>query len=114
MVGLRVDTDWQGEKVILRPDGRLDTTTVPILEKEIGQQIDGKHYKIMLDFKKVEYLSSAAMRLLLSTTKKLKSLGGKLVLAEVHDDVMEIIKMAGFDPLLSIHGKEKEALEALG
>ncbi|MBM3201076.1 MAG: STAS domain-containing protein [Chlamydiae bacterium] len=114
MVGLRVDTDWQQDKVILRPEGRLDTATVGILEKEITKHIDEQHYKIMLDFKKVDYLSSAAMRLLLGTTKKLKSLGGKLTLAEVHEEVMEIIKMAGFDSLLSIHDKEKEALDALG
>ncbi len=114
MVGLNVATDEQGGKVILRLDGRLDAATVPKLEEMLNQHVADKHHKIMLDFRKVDYLSSAAMRLLLHTTKKLKNIGGKLTMAEVHEDVMEIIKMAGFDAILSIHEKEKEALEALG
>jgi anti-sigma B factor antagonist/stage II sporulation protein AA (anti-sigma F factor antagonist) len=114
MVGLNITTDEQGGKVILRLDGRLDASTVVKLEEVLNGHIGNNHYKILLDFQKVDYLSSAAMRLLLSTTKKLKNSGGKLALAHLHDDVMEIIKMAGFDAILSIHEKEKEGLEALG
>jgi anti-sigma B factor antagonist/stage II sporulation protein AA (anti-sigma F factor antagonist) len=55
-----------------------------------------------MDFTNVEYLSSAGMRLLLSGTKKTKSLGGKFVICSLTDDVMEIIKMAGFNHILHI------------
>jgi anti-sigma B factor antagonist/stage II sporulation protein AA (anti-sigma F factor antagonist) len=113
MVGLNISTDEQNSKVVLRLDGRLDAATVVKLEEALNQHIENKHYKILLDFQKVDYLSSAAMRLLLSITKKLKNVGGKLALTHLHDDVMEIIKMAGFDAILSIHEKEKEALESL-
>lgn len=114
MVGLNISTDEQNGKVVLRLDGRLDAATVTKLEEVLNQHIGNKHYKILLDFRKVDYLSSAAMRLLLATTKKLKNAGGKLALAEMHDDVKEIVTMAGFDAILSIHEKEKEALDALG
>ena len=68
--------------------------------------------KVLVDFSKVDYLSSAGMRLLLSTTKKMKKNEGKLIFFSISDEVMEIIRMAGFERILSIYGSEQEALNA--
>ena len=71
------------------------------------------HVQLLLDFTDVDYLSSAGMRLLLSATKKLKAREGVLLLSGVGEEVMEIIKMAGFEKILAIFSSEKEALERL-
>jgi anti-anti-sigma factor len=99
------------DRVVFRFEGRLDATTAPQLETKIQKVIDDKHHKVAIDFSQIDYLSSAGMRLLLSLTKKLSSLEGSLVIFSLHDDVMEIIRMAGFEKVLHIFPSEVEALK---
>ena len=95
--------------VILRCEGRLVATTSPQLEDAINLLLDQERVKILLDFSRIDYLSSAGMRLLLSMTKRLKSKKGKLALFAIHEEVREIINMAGFEKVLAIHSTEEEA-----
>lgn len=108
---MNVSEAEQGGFIILRIEGRVDATTSPQLDKIVNSMIDTGHHKIVLNFSEVDYLSSAGMRLLLSASKKLKSLGGKLVLCSPTDDVMEVIKMAGFNHILHIVSTEEKALK---
>jgi anti-anti-sigma factor len=110
-VGLRIELEEIEHRVILRIDGRLDAASAPILERKINSLIDEDHYHLILDFTRIDYLSSAGMRVLLSATKKLKSKKGALILFSLSDDVSEVIKMAGFDKILHICSSEKEALQ---
>ncbi len=96
--------------LVLRVDGRLDATSSPLVEKRVSSFIESGHKQLVLNFEHVEFLSSAGLRTLLSLTKKLKSLHGKMVIAAVNDEVMEVIRMAGFDHILEISAKESEAL----
>lgn len=110
-VGLHIELEEIEHRVILRIDGRLDAASAPILERKINSLIEEHHHHLILDFSRIDYLSSAGMRVLLSTTKKLKSKKGDLVLFSVADEVEEVIKMAGFDKILHICSSEKEALQ---
>lgn len=112
-MGLNIEVEDSKEKKIIHIDGRLDAASTPILEKKLTQLISDGHKFILMNFSKVDYLSSAGMRLLLSATKKLKAIGGKITFCNMSDDVMEIIKMAGFEKILNIYNNENEALEAL-
>jgi anti-sigma B factor antagonist/stage II sporulation protein AA (anti-sigma F factor antagonist) len=107
---MNVSEEKHGDFIVLRIEGRVDATTTPQLDKKVNSLIDAAHHKIVLNFANVEYHSSAGMRLLLSATKKLKSLGGKLVLCTPSEDVMEVIKMAGFNHILHIVSSEEKAL----
>ena len=79
-------------------DGRLDTTTAPELDKFISE-----NYKetdsVFIDCKKLAYVSSAGLRVLLSTHKKSK---GNMKLANVCELVMEVFEMTGFVDILVI------------
>lgn len=110
-VGLQIELEEIEHRVILRVDGRLDVATAPILEKKINNLIDEDHFHLILDFSRIDYLSSAGMRVLLSASKKLKSKKGGLILFSLSEDVSEVIKMAGFDKILHICSSEKEALQ---
>lgn len=110
-VGLRIELEEIEHRVILRLDGRLDAASSPILERKIANLIEEDHYHLLLDFSRVDYLSSAGMRVLLSATKKLSSKKGGLILFSLTEDVSEVIKMAGFDKILRIFSSEKEALQ---
>ena len=63
------------------------------------------------DFSEIEYLSSAGLRVMISFTKILKTSGGYLVIFSVIDNVMEIIKIAGFEAVLNLLSNETEALQ---
>jgi anti-sigma B factor antagonist/stage II sporulation protein AA (anti-sigma F factor antagonist) len=109
--GLSIAIEQHGDKQVLILDGRVDTTTTPSLEKELNHLLEAKHKKVILDFGKVDYLSSAGLRLLLSSTKKFQSHGGQLSLCDIGEEVMEIMKMAGFERVLLIYPNLHEALK---
>ncbi len=110
--GLTFETEEQDGKLIFRLNGRLDATTSANLEAKLNEQIEAGHKHILLDFGSIDYLSSAGMRLLLSATKRLNGTEGKLALCSIGDDVMEIIKVAGFERILSIFATEQEAISS--
>lgn len=101
----------RGDVTKLRIRGRLDAITSPLAEKKIFECIAGGAYHLLIDFTEMEYLSSAGMRMLLSTTKKLKTLSGKLVIISANANVMDVLKMSGFDHILDICQDEDEGLK---
>jgi anti-anti-sigma factor len=105
---MEANIEEKGDIVIIRVTGRLDAASSPQLEKKIHSIIDTGHFKLILNLADVEYLSSAGMRLMLSLSKKLKNLEGKVVACHINDEVMEVIKMAGFNQVLEIYPTEEE------
>ncbi len=81
-------------------DGRLDTVTAPELEKELDKAL-GNAQPITLDLEKLEYISSAGLRVLLKAHKELKKEEG-LRLINVGSAVMEILEITGFTDFLDI------------
>ena len=80
--------------------GRLDTTTAPELDKTINNDIaDVKN--LVLDFKGLEYISSAGLRVLLGAQKKMQKIGS-MKLINVCEEVMEVFEMTGFADILTI------------
>lgn len=89
-----------GEQLIVSVEGRLDTTTAPQLEKFIGENSDGVK-ELVIDLEKLEYISSAGLRVLLSAHKKMSKVGTMKV-TNVRDEVMEVFDMTGFSDILDI------------
>ena len=107
---IELNEEKKGDVLVVHVKGRLDAISSPTAEKKVFDSINAGQTKLLLDFSGVSYLSSAGMRMLLSTTKKLKSLSGKLVVASITTNVMDVLKMSGFDHVLEIAGTEDEAL----
>jgi anti-anti-sigma factor len=108
---LRIELEQIEHRIIARIDGRIDAASAPILERKIESLIAEDHDVLILDFTRVDYLSSAGMRVLLSAARKLKAKKGNLILFGLTDDVAEIIKMAGFDKILQIVSTEAQAVQ---
>ena len=88
------------EQTIIEIAGRLDTNTAPMLEKAINEDVaDAKN--IVLDFKDIEYISSAGLRVLLGAQKKMQQIGS-MKLINVGEAVMEVLEMTGFADILVI------------
>jgi anti-anti-sigma factor len=105
-----ISNEKKGEVLILTFKGRLDAISSPVAEKKVFEFINTGDTKLLLDFSGVAYLSSAGMRMLLSTTKKLRGLSGKLVLCSITSNVMDVLKMSGFDHVLELAKTQEEAL----
>ena len=82
-------------------EGRLDTFTAPDLEKELGESLEGIK-DVVLDLKGLEYISSAGLRVLLSTQKKMNETEGTMVVRNINDIVKEVFEVTGFDDILTI------------
>lgn len=89
---------------VFKLSGRLDSNTSPTFEEKIVQAIDTGVLFIIVDFKELEYLSSAGLRVLLKATKRLKPVSGKMVLCSMADYVREVFEISGFDTFLPIMG----------
>ena len=88
------------ETAVIAVTGRLDTTTAPLLEKAINNDIgEAKH--LTLDLKGVQYISSAGLRVLLGAQKKMQKIGSMKV-TNVCEAVMEVFEMTGFADILVI------------
>ena len=97
---MTIEIKRNAEETIIELVGRLDTTTAPALDKAISSDIEGTK-KLVIDFKSLEYISSAGLRVLLSVQKKMQKLGS-LKLTNVCEDVMEVFEMTGFSEILTI------------
>ena len=88
------------EEVVLEVTGRLDTMTAPALEKTINENLDGIK-SLILDLQRLEYVSSAGLRVLLGTQKKMQEVG-EMKLKNVCQDVLEVFDITGFIDILTI------------
>lgn len=89
-----------GTELNLALEGRLDTTTAPELEAELKTALDGVT-ELTMDLEKLEYISSAGLRVLLSTQKIMNKQGGMKV-AKVNETVMDVFEVTGFSDILTI------------
>lgn len=97
---MNINKVLEGSKLEIEITGRLDTITAPELDAEIKQSMDDIDC-LVLNFKGVEYISSAGLRVLLATQKSM-SKKGKMIVKEVNDTVMEIFNITGFVDILTI------------
>jgi anti-sigma B factor antagonist len=81
-------------------EGRLDTMTAPELEAELKQSMDGAQ-ALVFDFAKLDYISSAGLRVLLAAHKQMSRKGGMTV-KNVNEIVQEVFEVTGFSDILNI------------
>lgn len=84
----------------LKLEGRLDTTTAPQLESELSENLNGVT-ELTIDFAELSYISSAGLRVLLATQKRMNK-QGSMKLINVNEIVMEVFEITGFVDILTI------------
>ena len=97
---MKLEFNKNGENLIVTLEGRLDTTTAPELEKTINGEGEALT-NLVLDFKGIDYISSAGLRVLLTAQKKM-NVQGSMELVNVSEAVMDIFEMTGFADILVI------------
>ena len=97
---MTIDKILNETALTLAPEGRLDTTTAPDLEAVVRASLDGIT-DLTFDFAKLEYISSAGLRVLL-TSQKLMNNKGSMKVIHVSEIIMEIFEVTGFSDILTI------------
>ena len=97
---MTINKNLNGTELTIAPEGRLDTTTAPELEQALKDGMDGAN-TLTLDFGKLDYISSAGLRVLLSAHKAMSKKGGMKVI-HVNDMVSEVFDVTGFADILTI------------
>ena len=96
---MKIDKKKNNNELIISLDGRLDTNTSLDLEKELSSLDDVE--RLVFDFKKLEYISSAGLRIILSC-QKIMSNQGEMIIKNINDSVKEVFEITGFNDILTI------------
>ena len=97
---MKIEKSVKDGRVCYALEGRLDTTTAPELEEALKQGLEGAT-GLTMDFSKLDYISSAGLRVLLSAHKAMSDEGGMKV-TNVNDMVREVFEVSGFSDILDI------------
>ena len=98
---MNLNTTRTEDIITIEIEGRVDTNTSPVLQNEILLSFQ-KVSKVVLDFEKTVYISSAGLRALLIGEKTAQSKQGTMVLKHVPEVVMNVLEMSGFAKILKI------------
>lgn len=97
---MTINKTVNGDQLTIALEGRLDTTTAPQLDDELKTAMNGIT-KLEFDFSKLEYISSAGLRVLLSAQKTMNK-QGSMVIKNVNEEIGEIFEVTGFVDILTI------------
>lgn len=91
----------EGNALTAALEGRLDTTAAPGLQDALKAQLEGTE-ALTLDLEKLDYISSAGLRVLIFAQKEMKKKQGSMKLVHVNEIIMEIFEVTGFSDILTI------------
>ena len=97
---MTITSNMNGTTLEVALEGRLDTMTAPELETELNRSLGGAE-SLVLDFSRLEYISSAGLRVLLTAHKTMSNKGGMTV-KNVNEIVQEVLEVTGFADILTI------------
>lgn len=97
---MKILKEQNAKTMILTLEGRLDATTSPELEAVLEKEIRNTT-ELILDFEHLEYISSAGLRVLLTTQKKMNT-RGTMIIRKVCENVREVFEITGFTDILTI------------
>ena len=97
---MTISKNLEGEKLTILLEGRLDTTTSPALEAELKDALTGIT-ELVFDFEKLEYISSAGLRILLAN-QKIMNKQGSMVIKNVNEVIAEVFEVTDFADILTV------------
>ncbi len=98
---MTIQTNYDGTTATLEIEGRVDTMTSPQLQQAVLQAFQSAK-KVVLDFERVTYISSAGLRVLLIGQKTAQSKQMSMVLKNVGQTVKNVLDMVGFTSVMTI------------
>jgi stage II sporulation protein AA (anti-sigma F factor antagonist) len=102
-----------GDVSVLRPSGRLDSITAASIEKEIAA-VSTQSARVVLDLSELDYLSSAGVRMIVISAKRLKQRSGTFVLCNPQPMVRQVLELSGLFGVLTVASSLAQAMSTAG
>jgi anti-anti-sigma factor len=99
-----------GDLVTIGLKGRLDGTSAKGVEERMLQLIDAGARRLIIDLSELDYISSVGLRVFMMAAKRLKLVGGRMVVCALQPTVQEVFEIAGFNTIFGIFGDRQQAL----
>ncbi len=110
---MEINVDEKQDVLVVSVEGRLDAMTASELENSISGYIESSKKTIILDFHSLEYISSAGLRVVLLSAKKLKANKLELLISGLKDSVKDVFELSGFYSMFKIFETSEAALEQM-
>lgn len=108
-----IEQQRDGNVVVVRLSGRLDSSAAPGAEEQLTTAVAGDAPRVAIDMSQLTYVSSAGLRVLLVAAKKVQQQKGKLALGGLADNVREVFAATGFDTIITIAADAAAAVAAV-
>jgi len=99
---MQIEETIRGEERILAIRGQIDSSTSEDLEKKLTDLLNAGEKQVILDFKNVDYISSAGLRVIVKAMKEIERVQGKMCLCSVKDYIMEVFDVSGLAAFFTI------------
>ena len=107
---MEIKTKKVKNATVVSVKGRMDAISSSEVEKELSELMAKGEKDFVIDFAELDYISSAGLRVILATTKKLKEKEGKLLLSTLRDIVDDAFRISGFNTIIPIYESVESAL----
>lgn len=107
---IEVAEERDGDALVLLPVGRLDSANARAFEAIVMDRIGAGEQRMVVDFSRLNFISSSGMRVLLLAAKQLHASQGRLVLCTMQDHIHEVFRISGFDQIIPIRDSREAAL----
>jgi len=99
---MEIDAKKEGQAVIIALTGRMDAVSAPQFDKTVDDFIEQGETRILIDFKTLEYISSAGLQSVLALAKRLEMISGTVLLSDLNGAVKEVFEISGFSSIFTI------------
>lgn len=99
---MQIEEMIRGAERVLAINGQIDSNTSADLEKKLTDLLNAGEKQIILDFKNVDYISSAGLRVIVKAIKEIKQAQGRMCLCSVKDYIMEVFDVSGLATFFTI------------
>lgn len=106
-----ISTEQVAQTMVVRLSGNLDTNTSTPAQEALDGLIDDGHTTLLVNLRDTGFVSSAGLRILLATAKRLTKTEGSLKITNLNDTVREVFEISGFISILSVYDTEEAALQ---
>ncbi len=110
---MNVREEKLGDVIVLEAEGRIDSTTAPVLGETLTATLGAEPKGLVLDLRLLEYISSAGFRILLTAAKRAEELGSRFVLCGISGKVRQLFDLGGFLDLFTTYTSKEEGVASI-
>ncbi|MBV7485180.1 STAS domain-containing protein [Bordetella sp. BOR01] len=110
---MNLTIDKLGDVLLVSPEGQINSANAAGIEADLLTHVDKGERKVVLDLARLDYISSAGLRVVLVVAKRLKQAGGALALCSMQPQVREVFDISGFLAILTVTDTPQQAAEKL-